>query len=71
MGEEDEVNSLWNYFLRNREPFSSPNKVPFQFISFRKEVENIFPFQVMPLNPTFDMLEQLQNLSNVYVFPGV
>ena len=57
--------------LGNREPFSSPNKVPFQFISFRKEVENIFPFQVMPLNPTFDMLEQLQNLSNVYVFPGV
>lgn len=71
MGEEERVNSLWNYLLRNREPFSSPNKVLFQFISFSKGGENICPFQVMAFNPTFDMFEQLHNFSNVYVFIGV
>lgn len=71
MGEEERVNSLWNYLLRNREPFFSPNKVPFQFSSFSKEGENICPFQVMSFNPTFDMFEQLHNFSNVYIFIGV
>lgn len=36
MGEEKRVDSLWNYLLRNREPFSSPDKVLFQFMSSGK-----------------------------------
>lgn len=71
MGEEERVNSLWNYLLRNREPFSSPNKALFQFISSSNEGESIFPFQVMAFNPTFDVFEQLHNVSNVYIFTGV
>lgn len=45
MGEEERVNSLWNYLLRNREPFSSPNKVLFQFSSFSKEGETFVPLR--------------------------
>lgn len=37
MGGKEGTESLWNDFMRNKEPFSSPNKVLFQFISFRKE----------------------------------
>lgn len=71
MGEAERVNSLWNYLLKNREPFSSPNKALLQFMSFSKDGERIFPFQVMAFNPTFDMFEQLHNFSNVYIFTGV
>lgn len=66
--EKRRANSLWNYFMKNREPFSSANNVPFQFISFRKEVENTSAFQGMALNPTFDMSEQLPNFNNTYIF---
>lgn len=53
--------------MRNREPFSSPNKVLFQFISFRKELENVSAVQVMARNPTFDMFEQLPNFNYIDV----
>lgn len=33
-----------------------------------KEVENISPFQVMALNPIFDVFEQLPNFNNTYIF---